>query len=476
MGERFDVVIVGARCAGSPLAVLLARAGLKVALVEQARFPRETLSSHLMEADALTFLMRLGVGDPVRATGVRFLTRADVRLEGFEVLAPFPLRFDDPGGAAFLRRNLLDGILADAAADAGADLRMNTKVVDVLWDRGRVSGVRVRHGGVEADLRAPLLVGADGRRSTVAYMCASRKYNVEPGRRSYYFTFFEGADPEYSDRFVFHRWGDRMVWGGPADGGLYLLGVSPEGHEREYFRTETERGLLAHLRGCEPTARALAGARVATRIVGIRNFDGYFRQASGPGWVLAGDAGHFKDPALGRGIGDAFLQVEALAPAIARGLGGTSADLDTALRRWGRWRDAHFEGHYWLAANLGCAGAIPPMIPQTLRRLQDAGELDRFFDLFSRRADYGDVFPLRDLGTATLRLLASPRTRRAPLVRQAASLLLRESGRRWRRRNPALGASDLTPAPAYRMRAGAERAESVSGPPMTAVAGPSDEG
>lgn len=448
--ERFDVIIVGARCAGSPLATLLARAGLKVALVEQATFPKETLSSHLMEADALSFLMRLGVGEPVRATGVRFLTRADIRLNEFQVVAPFPLRFDDLGGAAFLRRHLLDAILAESAVEAGADLRMGTKVVEVLWDRGRVSGVKVQHGGVETELHAPLLVGADGRRSTVAYMCASRKYNVEPSQRSYYFTFFEGADAAFSDRFVFHRWSDRMVWGGPADNGLYLVGVSPEAHEAGYFRTETERGLLAHLRSCEPMAQALAEARIATKIAGIRKFDGYFRQASGAGWVLAGDSGHFKDPALGRGIGDAFRQAETLVPAIISGLDGSGSDLDTTLQRWAGWRDKEFEGHYWLANNLGRAGMFPTMIPQAMRRLQEQGELDRFFDLFSHRAQYQDVFPLRDLSSATLKLLTSPKIKRASLVKEAATLLARESRRRWTNRNPAYAPTDLSPAPAHR--------------------------
>jgi hypothetical protein len=140
-------------------------------------------------------------------------------------------------------------------------------------------------------------------------MCGARRYNIYPNERSYYFTFFEGAAPASDDLFVFHRWGDRMVWAGPADSGLYLVGVSPEMHEREYFRDHTEAGLLAHMRSCAPTAEALADARIATKISGIRRFEGYFREATGPGWVLVGDSGHFKDPSAGRGIGDAFTQV-----------------------------------------------------------------------------------------------------------------------------------------------------------------------
>jgi flavin-dependent dehydrogenase len=439
--EHCDVIVVGARCAGSPLAALLARAGTKVVVVEQARFPQPTLSSHLFEADALSFLKRLGVLGAVEKTGVRFMKHADIRLNDLQFATHFPLRFDDVGGAAFLRRHLLDSILADAAAEAGADIRMGTKVVELLWDRGRVCGVRVAHGGSHTRLYAPLVVGADGRNSTVAAMCSARKYNVIPNERSYYFTFFEGADPAYSDLFVFHRWGDRMVWGGPADSGLYLVGISPEAHEREYFRTQTERGLMSHVRACAPTAQALAGAHITGKIFGIKKFHGYFRQCTGPGWALAGDAGHFKDPALGRGIGDAFIQSEALASAIVSGLGGSGAGLDRALRRWAEWRDRRFEGHYWLASALGKVDALPFMLPEVVRRMRERGELDSFFDLFSHRTRFYDVMSAREVGAATGRMLLSGRTSRARLVKEATAVVASASRHRWISRHPQLAPS-----------------------------------
>lgn len=451
--EQFDVIIVGGRCAGSPLATLLARAGVKVAVIEQATFPRETLSSHLMEADGLLFLKRLGVLDSIEKTGVRFMKQADVRLNDYRVEARFPLRFDDLGGAAFLRRHLLDTILMEAAVEAGADVRTATKVVELVWEKGRVGGVRVQHEGSETVLRAPLVVGADGRNSTVGYMVGSHRYNVNRNERSYYFAFFENSDPAYSDHFIFHRWGDRMVWAGPADNGLYLLGVSPETHERDYFRKNTEQGLLAHMRKCEPTAAALADAKIATKISGIVNFEGYFRQNSGPGWALVGDAGHFKDPSAGRGIGDAFMQVETLAPAIIAGLAGSDGGLDATLRRWGQWRDRRFEGHYWLATILGEAGTIPAAVPEAVRRLEQQGEVDRFFDLFSHRSRYYDVFPLAGMGITTGRMLLAGTHKRGPLVRETIKLLAREPRRRWINRHPHLAPTDITAAPADRQRA-----------------------
>jgi flavin-dependent dehydrogenase len=472
-GEHYDVIIVGARCAGASLATVLARTGMKVAVVEQARFPRMTLSSHLIEADALKFLQQLGVLEAVQKTGVRFMKQIDLRLNDVRIITNWPLRFDDVGGAAFLRRHLLDSILADAAAEAGADVRMRTKVVEVLWERDRATGVRVEHEGSESKLYAPLIVGADGRSSTIGYMCGSHRYNVTQNHRSYYFTFFEGADPASSDTFVFHRWGDRMVWAGPADSGLYLVGVSPEIHEREYFRSNAEKGLLAHMRGCEPTADALACARISTKMAGIRNFEGYFRQASGPGWVLVGDAGHFKDPSAGRGIGDAFLQVEALAPAIVSGLGGSGPGLDAMLHRWAEWRDQKFQGHYWLAAQLGWSGTFPAMLPEVVRSMHERGRLDDFLNLFAHRTKYYEVFPLRDVGLATGRLFRDGTFKRGPFLREAITLLAREPRRRWINRHPHLAPADLTAAPPCRPRA-VSPVSPVSGVPGTAN-GASDE-
>src|SRR5215210_522045 len=111
MAERYDVAIVGARCAGSPLATLLARAGVTVALVEQTTFPRDTLSTHLVEADALAFLHRLGVTDRLRATGAPFVRRTDTRIEDIRWVADWPQRPGDIGGIASVRRVVLDQIL-----------------------------------------------------------------------------------------------------------------------------------------------------------------------------------------------------------------------------------------------------------------------------------------------------------------------------------------------------------------------------
>src|ERR1700692_2821026 len=356
--ESFDVVIVGARCAGSPLAALLARQGAKVALGGRAGFPRDTLSTHIFEADALMFLDRLGVTDQLRATGAPFISRLNVRTEDFRVSVQWPQRVGDVGGSASIRRFVLDPILVQAAEDAGAQVRMATAVNVLARDSGPVPGVRIRTNGSEVELRARIVVGADGRNSTVADLVGARKYNLVPNERFAYWAFFEGADPAREPTHVFHRWAERFVIATPCDNGLYQVLVIPDMGELPRFRADLERSYMEYARSCEPLASALAGAKRVGKFFGMLRWVGFFREACGPGWVLVGDAGHFNDPSPGRGIGSAFCQVDALVPAIVAGLTGSGDAQDARLARWGRWRDRDFAEYYWLANDPGKAGRV----------------------------------------------------------------------------------------------------------------------
>ncbi|HEX8646726.1 MAG TPA: NAD(P)/FAD-dependent oxidoreductase, partial [Thermoleophilaceae bacterium] len=462
MSESFDVVVVGSRVAGASLATLLAREGLNVVVVDQTSVDRPVLSSHLIQADSLTFLDRLGVIDAVRRLGVPFMCRADTRLEDLHIIADFPQRPGDLGAAAVIRRHLLDPILRDAAAEAGVDVRTNTKVVGLVRDGDRVAGVRVASAGSEYELHAQLVVGADGRSSTVAKLCEAREYNITENARFYYWTFFEGAAPWSDDTLIFHRWGDQMVWGGPADSGLFLVGVSPEQAGRDEFCKDLTGGLLKYMRTCEPMARALVDARIATKVHGVRKFKAYFREPCGPGWVLIGDAGHFKDPAAGRGIGDAFLQADAMVPAVVAALDGSGEPLDQALARWGEWREHKFTGHYWMADGLGGSGTMPTMGVELVRQLHRAGKTDEYLDLFSHRSRYYDVFTLPRLAAATTRLLARRATDRRALFDEAQVLAFHEGRRRWINKHPDFDSGDPSIADSWATPREEPRARSLA--------------
>jgi 2-polyprenyl-6-methoxyphenol hydroxylase-like FAD-dependent oxidoreductase len=434
--ERYDCVIVGARCAGSPLAALLARRGVKVAVVEQATFPRDTLSTHLIHAQALAFLERLGVIEKIRATGAPFVSRFDARQEDLEYVTPVPQRPGDVGGMASVRRSLLDPILADAAAEAGADLHMASKVTGLEEDRGRVTGVRVTQNGSETTFKARLVVGADGRNSTIASLVRAHKYNLTPSQRFAYWSFFEGAEPGSDPAFVFHQWGERIVFATPTDSGLYQAGLLADLSELPRFREDREGSFMEYVRSCEPVAHALQGARRVGKIFGMLRWEGFFREASGPGWALAGDAGHFKDPTPGQGIQDAFRQVDALAPAIAGALDGSAENMDSALADWGRWRDRDAAGHYWFATDMGKAGTMPTVLPEMQKRLLEQGKIDMVMNLFTHRSRPSQVITPQRLLGATGRLLVRPGCERRKLLREVGALVAEDTRRRRLNRRP----------------------------------------
>jgi len=436
MDKEFDVVVVGGRCAGSPLATLLARAGLSVALVEQATFPRDTLSTHVFESAALAFLNRLGLLSALRATGAPIVNHVDARQEGFQARMPLPQQPGDVGGAMSVRRLLLDPILAEAAAEAGAEVWMGAKVTALVRDRGRVTGVRVARNGSEQSLEARLVVGADGRNSTVARLAGSRKYNLTPNERAFYWSFFEDAAPGAEPTLIFHRWSGTFVIATPADSGLYQVLALPELSELPRFRQNLEESYLEYVRRCDPVAQALSGARRVGKLFGMLRWEGFFREATGPGWVLAGDAGHFKDPAPGQGIQDAFRQVESLAPAILGAINSSPSALDEALAGWARWRDDDAGEHYWLATDLGKAGLAPAVLPEVARRLYERGKVDSFNDLFNHRSVPSEVLtPPRLLG-ATARLLARGGCDRRALLGEVRGLVAEDTRRKRLARHP----------------------------------------
>jgi flavin-dependent dehydrogenase len=462
--DRYDVVVVGARCAGAPLAALLARAGVRVAVLERATFPSDTLSSHLFEVDALAFLDRLGVSEALDATGAPLVQRTDTRVEDLRIEMDLPQRPGDVGGMRSVRRSLLDPLLVAAAEEAGAEVRTATEVVSLVQEGGRVAGVRVKRGGGvgsgetdsgdggggegkseggggESEVRARLVVGADGRHSTVAKLCGARRYNVTPNQRLLYWAFFEGADMGAEPTFLTHRWDERFILGIPSDSGLYQVLIWPEMHELEDFRADPAAAFMTHACTCEPIARALADARQVGKVLGAVRWEGFFREASGPGWVLSGDAGHFKSPSPGRGIGDAFLQADSLAGAIVGALGSSDAELDTATKRWGRRRDRDFAEHYWLAYDFEEAGAVPPVLVELLCGLQRRGEAGLFFEVLNHRLRPSRLLtPPRVLGAST-RLVASGRVDRGALLRKLGALGAQDMRRRWRNRRPVYEAS-----------------------------------
>jgi 2-polyprenyl-6-methoxyphenol hydroxylase-like FAD-dependent oxidoreductase len=423
MADTYDVIVVGARCAGAPLAALLARQGLRVAVVERAAFPKDTLSTHIFQAPAINFLRRLGVLERIRKTGARACTTVDLRQEDFHATFAVNRRPGDVGAFMSVRRFVLDPILLDAATEAGAEALMSTNVVGLLGEEGRVVGVRIEAHGKELTLNAKLVVGADGRNSTVAMLAGARKYNVVPSQRFGYWRFFVGAAPGSDPRLVYHRWDGRFVVAMPSDAGLYQVILLPDTRFLAEFRQDREAAFMAHARSCAPVATALQDAHCVDRMLGLLRFESFFREAAGPGWALVGDAGHFKDPAPGQGISDAFRQSEALAPVILRAIDRGTQTLDAEVAEWARWRDRDATQHYWLAADFGAAGRAPAVVVELTRRLYEQGHAARLGDVFQHREKPSAVFTAPRVLRAAASAISRPAANRGEVLREVQELI-----------------------------------------------------
>ena len=436
MDAAFDAVVVGARCAGSPLATLLARAGMSVALVDRAEFPSDTLSTHIFQNEGVSVLDRLGVLEEVLASGAPWLERSESRIDRLRVDEPVPRRPGDPGPWLCVRRPVLDTILVDAARRAGADVRTGTRVVGLVEDGGRVGGVRVRGGEGDGVLTAPLVVGADGRGSVVARTARARSYNLIPNERFGLWGYYEGARTTTPARIYFQRWDDELVLASPTDSGLFMVGVIPPLERLGDFRADPEGFFDDHVARCEPVADVLAGATRAGDLFAMLRWTGYFRESAGPGWALVGDAGHFKDPTPGQGISDALRQADRLAPAIVAGLGG-GTPLDQAMAAWWRWRDDDAAEMAWFAGDLGKAGPVPPVLVEMLGDVVAKGEAASFLDVFNHRTRPSEVLTPTRLAAATARLLKRREHKRSQILRQTKDMMAEEVRRQRLNKHPA---------------------------------------
>jgi len=361
VSESFDAIVVGGRCAGSPLATMLARAGLRVCLVDKDEFPSETLSTNGIQPVGVQVLERLGVLGALLELAPP-MVRARMNFDGDVVVIDDVVAVT---GAPVIsvRRHLLDEILIKAAAEAGAEVRTQTPVTGLVMDQGRVAGVTTPSG----ELRAPLVVGADGRQSAVAKLVGAAEYCPTPNGRLFMWSYYE-ADPTNGEMWL-GKIDDYAYLVTPTDSGLTLVGACPSIDRRDEARANREAVFEEGVRGWPELHDGVAGARREGPVHTMANMHGFFRVSAGPGWALVGDAGHFKDPTPGQGIADALRQAEKLAEVIERALGDGPQSPDEALRDWWRWRDEDAWEMYWFARDMGAAGPTPPVLRQVQRRI-----------------------------------------------------------------------------------------------------------
>jgi 2-polyprenyl-6-methoxyphenol hydroxylase-like FAD-dependent oxidoreductase len=332
----YDVIVVGARCAGAPLAMLLARAGHKVALAERASFPSDTMSTHFLWQRGAARLQAWGLLGRLQARGC-----APIRQITFDT-GPVQLTGIGPaaGGVAETycpRRTVLDALLAEAAAQAGAELMDGFVVSDLLWSDGRAAGVRghAARSAAESTLQAAVVVGADGLHSTVARKAGARAYRSHPPLTAVYYSYWSGISALGAS---FHARPGRLILTWPTNDGLTCIYVAWPHEEFGQVRTDIEGSFRAALTLVPGLHEAVESGHREQRFTGTGDLPNLYRDSAGPGWALAGDAGHHKDPCTGMGISDAFLTADLLADAIHDGLTGRQP-MDAALAGYQHRRD-----------------------------------------------------------------------------------------------------------------------------------------
>lgn len=359
--HRHDVVVVGARAAGAATALLLARLGHDVVMLDRAVFPADCVSTHQLARTGVVQLQRWGLLEAVLDSGAPAIRQVTFTGAGESVTRSIKHR----AGVDLLvapRRHVLDTIVAEAAAAAGADVRFGVTVTGVcIDDSGRATGVYGHdRSGARLEISARLVIGADGLGSRVARSLGAEVVEDRGDEGAAQYAYYDGiqwsgieliaADRALSGVFPTH------------DGQACIWVCSPTADARAARRASASRedAFTAYLDRTAPElAERLRGARRTSPVSGMLRTPNYVRRAHGPGWALVGDAGYHRDAVTGHGLSDAYRDAELLAVEVDRALRGETAE-STALADYQRRRDDALRDVF----ELTCALAGYPPVPQ----------------------------------------------------------------------------------------------------------------
>jgi flavin-dependent dehydrogenase len=355
----YDAVVVGARCAGAPTAMLLARAGAKVLLLDRSERGTDTLSTHYIHQSGIRRLADWGLLERLEATGCPPIRRYTFDAGEF-ALTGSPPPIGDVDAAYSPRRYVLDRLLVEAAEEAGAEVRHGVQVQD-----GRIAGEQ-----------AGIVIGADGRNSTVARSVGARFYNVRPTLTCAYYTYWTGVPLDGVE--LYPRPGRMIVASPTHDGRIVTIVLFPQA-EFPAVRADIEGSFHDAIALAPGLAERLRRGVRAERFRGTRLLPNHFREASGPGWALVGDAGYHKDPILALGISDAFRDADLLAQAI----------LDDDLESYGPRRDALAMPGFESTVQFAHLQPPPLEMLESLRGDQTA--IDRFFGTIAGTVEFSEA-------------------------------------------------------------------------------------
>jgi flavin-dependent dehydrogenase len=390
----YDAIVVGARCAGATTAMLLARSGHRVLLVDRSRFPSDLrLSTHLVWQPGVARLEEWGLRQGLARAGTPPITGGQIDFGSFALTGRFPPVGDVPEAYA-PRRRVLDGLLVDAAVRSGVELWEGCTVDGLLDDgtapSGLVQGITGRlHGRTRVRARARIIIGADGMRSTIARLVGAPTYLERPALSGTYFSYWSGVRLEHSTLWVRPY---RTVVANPTNDGLVVVSVAWAHQDLARVRQDVAGSFLRTVEDIAPEfSDALRAGTREERWAGAA-VPSFFRRPHGPGWALVGDAGFTKDPCTAQGITDAFSSAELLATAVDDALRGRRG-WPEALADYQRRRDEAAMPMYEFTYAQSSLERPPPALTEELTALAaDPVATERFFGVFAGTVPVQEFF------------------------------------------------------------------------------------
>jgi flavin-dependent dehydrogenase len=373
--SRHDVVVVGGRVAGSATAMLLARLGHDVVVVDQASFPSDTVSTHSLARSGVVQLRRWGLLDDVLDSGAPAIRQVTFNAAGESITRTIK----EKAGVDLLvapRRYVLDTILAGAAERAGAEVRQGVTVTGLLRDgRGRVVGVSGRdRAGAPVEIGARHVVGADGLHSRVADLAGAAVDQAGQAGGAAQYAYYAGARWAGFEFFVAER---SFAGVFPTHHGQACIWVCTPSADAKAVRRRTGSRVEAFGELLEQSAPQLAErlgrARRTSPVQGMLRQPNQVRQAFGPGWALVGDAGYYRDAVTAYGMSDALRDAELLAVALDQTLAGRAEEA-SALAVYQRQRDQALQEIFEITCRLA---AFPPVPAFIVLQKQLSAAIDR---------------------------------------------------------------------------------------------------
>jgi 2-polyprenyl-6-methoxyphenol hydroxylase-like FAD-dependent oxidoreductase len=374
--HHHDVVVVGARAAGAATALLLARLGHDVVMLDRAVFPADTLSTHQIARTGVVQLHRWGLLQAVLDSGAPAIREVTFTTADESVTRQIKHR----SGVDLLvapRRYILDTIVAEAAAEAGVDTRFGVTVSGVrLDDTGRAVGVYGHDGtGAELEIDARFVVGADGLASRVARSVGAEVIEDRGDAGAVQYAYYRGvmwsgieliaADRALTGVFPTHH-GEACIW---------ICNPSADAHAARRATASREQAFTTQLNRTAPElAERLRAARRTSAVTGMLRTPNFLRRAHGRGWALVGDAGYHRDAVTGHGLSDAYRDAELLAVTLHQALRGAT-DEEAALAAYQRQRDEGLRDIFELTCALASYPPTPEFV-QLQKRLSAAIDVE----------------------------------------------------------------------------------------------------